>query len=96
MVPAKHRVDGFGQLSAVRLINTAGVNPCQFEAVLEGLVTEALDLSKICSSEIATLLQALKFLQRYFVGAPSMRQYSVRLPDGSLIIKGSELLCYGV
>lgn len=54
-VPPIHRVDGFRELSAGLLVDTAGVNPAELQSFSLGLLTGQSDLGEAC-----LLLHALR------------------------------------
>ena len=47
LVPTEHRVDGFQQLGAARLIDAARVNPYVVVAICESDFAEFLDLGEV-------------------------------------------------
>lgn len=45
LIPSKHGVDGFGQLSAAVLVDTTCVDPREIESIIASIFTETFDLS---------------------------------------------------
>jgi hypothetical protein len=73
---SKHRVDSFRKLSAARLVDAASINPSPLKTILLAFLTKVQNLNVACFGRKRQGVGdvKLKFLQRYFFGAPGVRE----------------------
>jgi hypothetical protein len=73
---SKHRIDSFRKLSATRLIDTASIDPSPLKPILLAFLAKVQNLDvAFFGGEIRGVGDGkLKLLQRYFFGAPGVRE----------------------